>query len=268
MQFKNSDHTFVLLAYKENPFLEECIRSILAQSVLGEVMMATSTPNEYLYRLSKRYSIPLCVNSSHTGIGSDWNYGCSIARTSLVTLCHQDDWYHPDFLKYTLDAIGPKQTPLIIFTDYDEKREGETAYAKRNLRIKRIMEAPLRLRTVQRSIFARRLILAFGDPICCPAVTINKMLVPAELFSSQYKSCVDWDAWERLARLNGDFVYCPKRLMAHRIWPGSTTSACIDEHSRTKEELEILERFWPPFAATIISKRYSTAQQSNTVKQK
>ena len=167
-----------------------------------------------------------------------------------------------------LQLCGYADVRGIIFTDYDEKREGETAYGQRNLRIKRIMEAPLRLRTVQRSIFARRLILAFGDPICCPAVTINKMLVPAELFSSQYKSCVDWDAWERLARLNGDFVYCPKRLMAHRIWPGSTTSACIDEHSRTKEELEILERFWPPFAATIISKLDSTAQQSNTVKQK
>ena len=268
MRYQNTDHTFVVCAYKENPFLEDCIRSILAQSVRGDVMMATSTPNETLRRLSERYAIPLFVNPAHTGIGSDWNFACSVAKTPLVTICHQDDLYHPDFLKETLAAIGAKQTPVLIFTDYDENRGGEPVHGQRILRIKRLMEAPLRLRPFQRSIFVRRCILAFGDPICCPAVTINKALVSAPPFRDRYESCVDWDAWERLSRLRGDFVYCPKRLMTHRIWPGSTTSACIHDSSRTKEELEILRRFWPPFAAAVVSKLYATAQKSNAVNQK
>jgi len=265
MRYTNRDHTFVLVAYQENTFLENCGRSILAQSVLGDVMMATSTPNDYLRGLSERYGIPLCVNPNREGIGSDWNYAYSVAKTPLVTLCHQDDWYHPDFLKCSLEAIGPKQTPIIIFTDYDENREGETAQGRKNMRIKRLMEAPLRFRPFQRSILVRRSILAFGDPICCPAVTLNKALVPEEPFHRQYRSCLDWDAWERLSRLRGDFVYCPRRLMTHRIWPGSATSACIDEQSRTREEREILGRFWPHFAASIISRLYATAQKSNAV---
>ena len=263
MRYSSSDHSFVLVAYGENPYLEECIRSILAQRVRGEVLMASSTPNEYLRALSERYGIPLYINPRHTDIGADWNFALSAARTPLVTLCHQDDWYHPDFLKETLGAIGERQEPIIIFTDYEERREGESGRGERNLRIKRLMELPLRLRVMQRSVFVRRLILAFGDPICCPAVTINKTLAPPDLFRGQYRSCLDWDAWERLARLRGDFVYIPKRLMAHRIWQGSTTSACIGENSRTGEELEILRRFWPPFAAAILSRLYASAQQSN-----
>lgn len=265
MQFTEKGHTFVLCAYQENPYLEDCIKSILAQNVLGDVMMATSTPNNTLRKLSERYSIPFFVNPSHTGIGSDWNFAYSIAKTPLVTICHQDDFYHPDFLKETLTAIGPKQTPILIFTDYDENREGKLLHKQRNLRIKRMMEMPFRFRPFQGNIFIRRCILAFGDPICCPAVTINKTVVPHPPFHQQYKSCLDWDAWERLSRLSGDFVYCPKRLMTHRIWTGSTTSECIHENSRTKEELEILRRFWPTFVATAVSKLYTTAQESNAI---
>ena len=268
MQFTEKEHTFVLCAYQDNPYLEDCAKSILAQSVLSDVAIATSTPNEYLRQLSERYAIPLFVNPSHTGIGSDWNFACSVAKTPLVTICHQDDLYHPDFLKETLAAIGPKQTPVLIFTDYDENRGGKPVHGQRILRIKRLMEAPLRFRPFQRSILIRRCILAFGDPICCPAVTINKTVVTDPPFRQEYKSCLDWDAWERLSRLTGDFVYCPKRLMTHRIWPGSTTSECINDSSRTKEELEILCRFWPRFAAAIVSKAYAKAQKSNTVNQK
>lgn len=267
MRYTEKEHTFVLCAYGENPYLEDCIRSILAQSVLGGVMIATSTPNDTLRQLSARYSIPLYVNPTHTGIGSDWNFAYSVAKTPLVTICHQDDWYHPDFLKETLSAIGHRQTPILIFTDYNEDRAGDLVQNQRNLRIKRMMEAPLRFRPFQKSVFVRRRILALGDPICCPAVTLNKTVVQEPPFRETYRSCLDWDAWERLSKRKGDFVYCPKRLMNHRIWPGSTTTECIQENSRTKEELEILRRFWPPFAASVVSRLYATAQTSNTVNQ-
>ena len=49
--YSESDHTFIICAYKESPFLAECIESILGQTVRGHVMMTTSTPNEYIYGL-------------------------------------------------------------------------------------------------------------------------------------------------------------------------------------------------------------------------
>lgn len=43
----NMNHTFVICAYKESPFLEECVKSLLAQSERSVIKLATSTPNDY-----------------------------------------------------------------------------------------------------------------------------------------------------------------------------------------------------------------------------
>ena len=46
--YQNKDHTFVVCAYKESIYLEECVRSVLGQSVKSEVCIATSTPRLYI----------------------------------------------------------------------------------------------------------------------------------------------------------------------------------------------------------------------------
>ena len=46
--FKN--HTFVICAYKESSFLEECIKSLKNQSIESEIFIITSTPNSYIDR--------------------------------------------------------------------------------------------------------------------------------------------------------------------------------------------------------------------------
>ena len=40
-------HTFVVLAYKESEYLEDCIKSTLNQKYKSDVVIATSTPNKY-----------------------------------------------------------------------------------------------------------------------------------------------------------------------------------------------------------------------------
>ena len=54
-EFKN--HTFVICAYKESQYLEECIKSVLNQNVKSNVIISTSTPNEYINNLAKKYDI-------------------------------------------------------------------------------------------------------------------------------------------------------------------------------------------------------------------
>ena len=41
-------HTFVICAYKESEFLEECILSLKKQTVRSNIFIATSTPNKYI----------------------------------------------------------------------------------------------------------------------------------------------------------------------------------------------------------------------------
>ena len=259
MQYKNTDHTFVVCAYKDNPYLEECIRSILAQSVLGSVIITTSTPNDFVKQLSERCGIPLYINPKHTGQAGDWNFGYTMAKTPLVTLCHQDDIYAPDYLKEIMASAASGERPIMIFTDYEEDHSGRLTHNSCVMRIKRAMLLPLRLRPLQRNRFVRRCILAFGDPICCPAVTLNKSKLPDIPFDTHFSRCPDWEAWERFSTLKGSFIYCPKRLVIHRIWDGSITSQCAEDGSRFREELKIFERFWPHSAAKLLSRLYSTA---------
>ena len=48
MEYNLANHTFAVCAYKESKFLEECVLSLLSQTVKTNIIMATSTPNEYI----------------------------------------------------------------------------------------------------------------------------------------------------------------------------------------------------------------------------
>ena len=77
---KRNDHTFAICAYKESPYLEECILSLKNQTVKSNIIMATSTPNEWIQGLAEKYEIPLYINTGEGGIAQDWNF-------ALHTLC-------------------------------------------------------------------------------------------------------------------------------------------------------------------------------------
>ena len=119
-----NQHTYVICAYKESPFLEECIRSLKAQTVQSEIIMATSTPNDYIRSLADEYEIPLFVNSGPGGITQDWNFGYAQTNTPYVTIAHQDDIYLEHYTERMLAAMQRADRPLIYFTDYGELRNG------------------------------------------------------------------------------------------------------------------------------------------------
>ena len=47
-EVKMNDHTFAICAYKESPYLEECIKSLKNQTIKSNILIATSTPNDYI----------------------------------------------------------------------------------------------------------------------------------------------------------------------------------------------------------------------------
>ena len=71
---KNNIHTFVVLAYKESKFLEECVKSVLNQNIKTNVMIATSTPNDYISKIAKKYNLEIKVNEEKKGIGYDFDF--------------------------------------------------------------------------------------------------------------------------------------------------------------------------------------------------
>ena len=256
-------HSFVICAYRESPYLENCIVSLLNQTVKSEILIATSTPNSHIDQLAKQYRIPVHVNHGPSGIGGDWNFALSCTDRPYVTLAHQDDTYDPQYVETALALLASCRQPLIFFSGYQEIRGTETVSSSRLLAIKKCLLFPLRFRPLQSSRTVRRRILSLGNPICCPAVTYCKANLPQPLFTSPLKSNLDWAAWEELSRCRGSFLYFPAPLMRHRIHEGSTTSQIIAENSRSQEDYELFRRFWPKCIARFLTKCYQSSESSN-----
>ena len=64
-------HTFAVCAYRESAFLEECVTSLLAQTVPSSILIATSTPNDHISGIATKYGIPLYINKGVAGITGD-----------------------------------------------------------------------------------------------------------------------------------------------------------------------------------------------------
>lgn len=264
LQYTEKDHTFMICAYKENPYLEQCIKSVLNQTKLGYVKISTSTPNEYIKNLAIKYDLPLVVNDGIGNQADNLNFAYSHAETELVTLCHQDDYYEPGYLEKILFVANKSKQPLILFTDYFEERNGKRIDTNLILKIKRIMLLPIRSSFLRGKKMIKRLVLSFGCPICCPAVTFCKTRIEALPFRLDVQT-IDYDAWVRMYPLKGEFVYCSDKLVAHRIWEGSGTTEIIKNDIRTKEDYEIFCKFWPKPIAKVLVKAYSLSERSNNL---
>ncbi len=225
--------------------------------------MVTSTPNDHIRRLSDLYGIPLDINTGESGIAGDWNYALSVADTALVTIAHQDDIYERGYASFVLNAASEAKDPIIIFTDYAERRDGKIVKTNKILKVKRFLLLPLRLRIFHNSRFVRRRVLSWGSPICCPSVTYVRARLEDNVFDKDYKVSLDWACWERLSRLKGSFVYIPKILMQHRIHEGSETTRQISNSGRNREDLLMFRKFWPSPMARLIEHFYKSSEQSN-----
>lgn len=256
-------HTFAICAYKESEYLEECIRSVTSQTVKTNVILATSTPNEYISNLCQKYDIPMFVNEGEAGITQDWNFAYKMADSDCVTIAHQDDVYSKGYVEFLMKEMEKVKRPIIFFTDYSELRDGKRVHDNKLLRIKRVMLIPLRFKCFWSSRFVRRRILSLGSPICCPSVTFVKANCPKEVFSHGFRADEDWEAWEMLSKLKGSFVYSKKVLTYHRIHEESETSKILGDNARGKEDYVMFRKFWPPFIAKILTKAYGTSEKSN-----
>lgn len=257
-------HTFVILAYKESPYLEKCIKSILGQDYKSTAIIATTTPNPFIQNLAKQYNLSV-VTGSHTNIGGDFDFAIHSSNTPLITIAHQDDIYEKNYSKEIVNSYKKHPDSSIIFTDYFEIRNKTKIYSNINLKIKRVLLFPAKLKHSLKSRHFKRSILKFGNAISCPTVTFVIKNCPDNIFKSNFKCNCDWHAWEKLSKEKGAFTFIPKPLMGHRISEDTTTTNIINQGIRTKEDYQIFKRFWPSTIAKIITKLYHHSEKSNNL---
>lgn len=260
---KYENHTFAICAYKESKYLEECIKSLKSQTVESNIIMATSTPNEYISNLARKYNITLYINDGEKGIGQDWNFAVSQTNTDYVTVAHQDDIYCENYVEEIVKNIKNKKDCIIAFSDYKEIKNGEVIPLTINLKIKKLLLLPLRINGKMK--FSKKMSIAFGSAICCPAVTINTKVLGKKPYKTELKCDLDWDSWYEFSKVKGRFIYISKSLMRHRIHEESETSNLIENNLRLEEDYLMFRKFWPEWIAKKLMNKYKRAIYTNKV---
>lgn len=239
------EHTFVILAYRESPYLEACIASILNQSVTSQVVIATSTPNDFIQDLASRHGLPVRINENGGSIGKDWNFGLECASTKYVTLAHQDDVYGHRFAEQCLAAARrhDNHKPLIVFTASTTYTDDQAVAIPLKNMLRWLLVFPFHLKRCISSARVRKSILLFSNSISCPGVCYVKDNLSTFHFDELPKYVLDWKAWFDMSQMNGSFVYVPEALHIHREHAKSATSTCpIAELQH--EERTLLTAMW------------------------
>lgn len=266
IRYDKNIHSFIICAYKEEHHLEDCVESLLTQSVDSEVMISTSTPNDYIESIANKYNLKLLINKGKAGHIEDFNFAFKKAKTKYVTLCHQDDVYYKNFGREVINKMENNKRPIIAFTNYNELRNGKTIKFNSVLLVKRFIN--LLLPIFKNSKKYRMFTLSLGNAISAPSVTYNTEVLNRSLIDSGYKSNIDWITYIEFAKLDGQFVYIRKPLVEHRIHQNSTTTSVINNNIKSEEDYKIFCKFWPKYIAKVFLKVYSQSEKSNSLNKK
>ena len=252
-------HTFVICAYKESAFLEDCVRSLVGQTKKTKLIMTTSTPNEHIKDIAERYDIPLIVREGKSDIRDDWNFAYDHADTEWVTIAHQDDIYDSYYAEEMYEKIKGQSDAIAYVSDYLPIKHDQIGPRDVNSKIRRILRIPLRFNFLCGKRFVKRSVLSLGNSICCPAVTYNKKILGPSFFTCELKFNIDWDTFLKIANMNGKFLYTDKPLVYYRVYDGATSKDFIESHKREIDDIYMFRKFWPDWVVKIIMHFYKKA---------
>ena len=243
-------HTFVICAYKESEHLEKCIKSLKKQTLKTNIKMVTSTPNDHIRGLAEKYDIPLYIREGKSDIRDDWNFAYDHADTEWMTVAHQDDMYK---------KIAKYPDALFAITDYIPIKNGQIGPRDINCKIQRRLRWPLKYALLNKSRFWKRAALSLGSTLKCPAACYHKALLGPSFFTSELKFCIDWDTFDKIARMDGRMLLVDQPLFYYRVHDGATTKQWIVDHTREREDAIMFRKFWPKWLVPLIMKFYIRA---------
>ena len=251
-----AEHSFVVPAYGDSPFLAGCLRSLRAQTLISRLLLTTSTPSRFIEEVAVEFGAEVRVNPERAGIASDWNFALAASGARFVTLAHQDDVYFPAFLERSLALFQGAPDAAVCFTAYEEIDDTGAPKTSKISLAKHLLER-LTLGSVDTVRGARlRAFLSFGNPLPCSSVTFNREQLGSFEFSGDYASNLDWDAWLRLERAGETFLRVPERLVGRRHNSLTATSQLLRDGRRKQEDLRIFQRLWPAPLGDFIAYAY------------
>lgn len=258
----NKELTFIVLAYKELKTLEDCVKSLKAQTINCRIVISTSTPNQYVKKIAKKYQVELII-SARIDEYNDVINAYNIANTKYVTLCHQDDVYLKDYAETILKIAHKYKKPLILFTNYYNYKNDVIIKKSKMLFIKRRINFILKFKIFNSKKFIKKRSLSLGNAICSPSVCFNKSILKVPVIPGNNTTSWDWNTWLEFSKLKGAFVYIGRPLLLRRIHSLSESSAAITNSERSKTDYKMFKKFWPNIIAKILAKVYSSSEKEN-----
>ena len=249
---------FVVPAYGESAFLCDCLDSLKRQSIVVNVVIATSTPNDFLKATASRYGWPIRINPQGGSIASDWNFALKQGGNGLTVLAHQDDIYDADFSKRALEFFAINSSCSIAFTDSNELIDDQLVSNSARESVKKLLRKfAFGRQSIIDSPSRFRRLLGWGCSISCPSVIFNLAKLGPFEFTNEFTLNLDWDAWSRLAQSGYVFGYIRGDLLTHRIHSGAETQKGLVDNRRQQEDLILFSRYWPPGIAKMLLMIYN-----------
>lgn len=244
---------FVIPAYGESPYLEQCIQSLLAQTVPCSIRITTSTPSEWLLKIASKYGVEIIANPESNCIANDWNFAIKNGGDHLITIAHQDDIYLSSYAKNIINYFQDNPDSAIAFSDMSELVNEKRINWNIRTTIKKILlQCSFLGNTTISKPISYRILLSFGCPVPCPAVTYNKPHLHNFSFSKEYTVNLDWNAWVTLIKKGIKIGYIKKVLVLHRVHQDAETQKAIISRQREKEDLRIYHQFWPKWVVSCL----------------
>ncbi len=203
----------VIPCYNSSSYLADAIESALGQSYpLKEVIVVDdgSTDNSaaIMYQYGERIRI---VRQANAGLPAARNAGILASTGEWIAFLDADDWWHPDFLSKTAQALESSDA-VLAYTGWQNVEAAISSPHKPFVPEDYEKSSPSK---------AARLLRAPGWPVHA-ALVCRDALIEAGMFKPALKSCEDFDLWLRVA-VTRPIVRVPEVLAYYRFHPQQMT---------------------------------------------
>lgn len=223
----NGAISVALCTYNGGAYLQEQLESIAAQTLLpAELVVCDDGSTDDSLALIRDFArqapfaVRLYRNERRLGVIANYSRAVSLCRGDYISLCDQDDLWHPEKLELSLECMGGaeerygQKTPLLVHSDLqvvDLQGRVMAASLMKSQNIHHVEGEPLKTLLVQNFVTG------------C-TVLLNRPLAEASLPLPERALMHDW--WFALvAAVLGRIVFLPRPTVSYRQHGSNTVGA-------------------------------------------
>lgn len=177
----------VTSVYNGEPYLEECIDSVLNQTFKDfEYIILNNGSTDHTPEILNRYTDPRIriVHQENLGISRSLNKGVSLCRANLIARLDADDYVHPHWLEKQYEFMDHNQDVVLCSSRFEELFNGKFF--------------PQSFSFIEKDYEIRKS-LCFMNPIPHSFSVIRKSsFIKTGGYDPKLAICHDYDLWIRL----------------------------------------------------------------------